>query len=185
MLHVLNEEITLLLLQETSWCNTSEMFEKSRAVNDFPPVLKKKLNWDVEIKQGSSPSFLFWKLLVWKYTLIPEPTFCCFMFMRLQVQLNLFNWLRWKPIYKIYTWVYMWIYNNIYYLFIYLAQPRSGTTKVLECWLVVACLFLKNKANVYKFAKYQIYVSLLNWHNLKLGYKEEMKIEEVVSETES
>lgn len=56
---------------------------------------------------------------------------------------------------------------------------------MLKCWLVVACLCLKSKADVYEFAKYQTYVSLLYWRVLKLGYKEEMKIEEeLASETE-
>lgn len=87
---------------------------------------------------------------------------------------------------NIYIWVYLYEYIVIYISFIYFAQTRSGTTKVLKCWLAVAYLCLKNKANVYKLAKYQTYVSLLYWHSLELGYKEEMKIEEeVVSETES
>lgn len=65
-----------------------------------------------------------------------------------------------KPIYKIHIWAYTYEYIIA---FIYFAQTRPGTTQLNKRWMAVAWLHLKNKTNLYKFAKDETYVSLLSW----------------------
>lgn len=63
-----------------------------------------------------------------------------------------------KPVSKIYIWAYMYEYIIAC---VYFAQTRLGTTQLKKCWLAMAWLFLNNKTNLYNFAKYRTYVSLL------------------------
>lgn len=74
------------------------------------------------------------------------------------INLNQSEFVQMKPMYKIYISAYTYEYIIA---FIYFAQTRLGTTQLKKCWLAVAWLYLKNKTNLYKFAKYQTYVSLL------------------------
>lgn len=87
-----------------------------------------------------------------------------------------------KPTYEIHIWAYTYEYIIA---FIYFAETSLGTTQLRKRWLAVAWLCLKNKTNLYKFAKYQTYASLLYWHIPKLGYKDEMEFEELISEMDS